>query len=350
MLNPITKNRKHLIAYFLFWLLVSILQTMVIHWTKGIDWLPAFIESFIYGVGFGVVGLSIWFVVRFTGLEFSNLWNALMNHIGAASILIFIWVAVCYTINAAITRSPYNLFSMSMSEIGWRLALGFVYYLVVALNYYLLIFYQNYKEKELAELEVKALLKESELSMLKAQLNPHFIFNSLNSISALTLTRPEDAHEMIVKLSTFLRHTIGHSETELVTIQKEIETITLYLDIEKSRFGDRLQVEIYGLETLDKEVKVPNLILQPLVENAIKYGVYENIETSLVQISLAINDPFLEVTIVNNCEKTPAKKGKGIGLKNVKGRLSYLYERNDLLSTHETNDQFQVTLKIPQQG
>ena len=185
--------------------------------------------------------------------------------------------------------------------------------------------------------------------MLKAQLNPHFIFNSLNSISALTLTRPEDAHEMIVKLSTFLRHTIGHSELDLVTIHKEIDTISLYLAIEKSRFGDKLVVDIEGLDELDESVILPNLILQPLVENAVKYGVYERLDESKISIRLSLDNNYLIVEISNTTGEVPkGVTGKGIGLKNVQRRLQYIYETGDLIKTKKDKDQFVTTLKIPQ--
>ena len=155
---------------------------------------------------------------------------------------------------------------------------------------------------------------------------------------------------MIVKLSTFLRHTIGQSETDLVTIQKEIDTISLYLAIEKSRFGEKLQVEINGLDEIEETVMVPNLILQPLVENAVKYGVYELLDVSVIRIQLAMENLMLVVEIINDrAEKPGSKKGKGIGLKNVNRRLQHIYDRNDLLRTAEEAHTFVTTIKIPQQ-
>ena len=351
MYNPITKKASHLIAYLLFWLFVAAIQATILHWAQDIAWLNASVESAVYSIFFGLTGLSIWFVVRFTGLQFKNLWNALTNHLAAASLLISLWLYVSYSSSALLLGQPMDIRQAAPADLSWRAGLGAMYYVLISLNYYLLIFYQNYREKEVSELEMKSMLKESELSMLKAQLNPHFIFNSLNSISALTLTRPEDAHEMIVKLSTFLRHTIGQPETELVTIQKEIDTISLYLDIEKSRFGEKLQVTINGLEELPEGVMLPNLILQPLIENAVKYGVYELLDVSLINIDLAVADQLLTVNIVNDkAEKAGAMKGKGIGLKNVRRRLQYIYERSDLLETQMTDDTYITTLKIPQRA
>lgn len=349
MFNPITKKRSYLFTYFLFWMLVAALQAVLVHWTQGVPWFESSVEAAIYAILFGLAGLSIWFVVRFTGLQFRNLWNALINHLAAASLLIFAWLSISYTLTSLVLGRPMDIREAPVADLSWRIGLGVIYYILVSLNYYLLIFYQNFREKEVSELEMKSLLKESELSMLKAQLNPHFIFNSLNSISALTLTRPEDAHEMIVKLSTFLRHTIGHSERDLISIHKEIETISLYLAIEKSRFGDKLQVEINGLEALNETIKLPNLILQPLVENAVKYGVYERLDESKISIELSMDHHYLVVKIANTTGDIPkGVKGKGIGLKNVQRRLQYIYETGDLIRTKKEENQFITTLKIPQ--
>lgn len=349
MINPILKNREHLLVYGLFWLLLIVIHTMLLHWGQEVVWSLALIEAIIYGAGFALVGLSIWFIVRFTGLTEGSLWNALMSHLAAGALLIFIWLATSYFLTGYFLGYNTSLRQAAIADIWWRIALGLVYYLLVALIYYLLIFYQNYKEKQIREIEMESTLKETELSMLKAQINPHFIFNSLNSISSLTLTRPEDAHEMIVKLSSFLRYTIGHSETELVPLSQEIETIQLYLEIEKLRFGKKLEVTFEGVDSIPGSAKLPNLILQPLIENAIKYGVYESTSASTIIVQIAYSDKHLQIEITNSTEDdSVAHKGKGIGLKNVRGRLQLIYESADLLQTHKEENQYKVQLTIPQ--
>ncbi|SMD32606.1 GHKL domain-containing protein [Reichenbachiella faecimaris] len=349
MINPILKNREHILVYGLFWLLLIIIHTMLLHWGQQVIWSPALVEAIVYGCGFALVGLSIWFVVRFTGLTDGNLWNAIMSHLAAGGLLIFIWLATSYFITGYLLEYPTSIRQASIVDVWWRVALGAIYYLLVALIYYLLIFYQNYKEKQIREIEMESTLKETELSMLKAQINPHFIFNSLNSISSLTLTRPEDAHEMIVKLSSFLRYTIGHSETELVSLSQEIETIQLYLEIEKLRFGKKLEVNFEGADVIPESAKLPNLILQPLIENAIKYGVYESTSASTIEVHIAYSDRHLQIEITNSTEDdSVAHKGKGIGLKNVRGRLQLIYESADLLQTHKKENEFKVQLTIPQ--
>lgn len=349
MLNPITQSKQYLLAYFLFWALIAWLQSVVAHWILEEPWMQTIVESVVYVSSFGLIGLGVWFVVRFSGIEGESIINPLATHAASASLLVFVWMSIAHGANAMIFGDSIFFMDLPEAELWWRVSFGYIFYIFVALNYYLLIFYQNFKEKQFRESEMKTMLKESELSMLKAQINPHFIFNSLNSISSLTLTKPESAHEMIVKLSSFLRHTIGYSETDLVPIKKEIETIQLYLDIEKSRFGDKLSVNINGLSELAEEVNIPNLILQPLIENAVKYGVYESTENTSIDIDLQLEEGVLDVRIVNGLEADGvARQGKGIGLKNVQSRLQLVYERNDLLQVKKTLGKFEVKVSIPQ--
>ena len=353
MVNPVSRNQAQRNAYILFWTVVALVQGLLLSLTQDLPWQTVLVESVTYTVVFGFMGLVVWYVVRFSGLDAKSMGNALVSHAAAAAILIAIWLVVSYSLSNLILRKPLALRNLTKAELSWRAGVGLAYYLLVALYYYLLLFYQNYREKQLAELEMQSQLKESELSMLKAQLNPHFIFNSLNSISMLTLTRPEDAHEMIVKLSTFLRHTIGHSEADLVTLDKELETIALYLDIEKSRFGDRLSFEMTREDGIPTGVELPNLILQPLVENAIKYGVYDRSEGSVLHMRVGMEQDALVVRLTNACDAdVPRKPGKGIGIQNVRARLQYHYEQPDLLQTRlekgEEEHLFIATLKIPQ--
>ena len=134
--------------------------------------------------------------------------------------------------------------------------------------------------------------------MLKAQINPHFIFNSLNSISSLTLSSPEDAREMIVKMSEFLRYSLGQ-DSEQISLRVELDQIKRYLDIEKVRFGDQLVFEsVMDQECL--EWPVPRLILQPLFENAIKHGLYESIETVTISLAGSKKGNNILLTISNN--------------------------------------------------
>ena len=141
----------------------------------------------------------------------------------------------------------------------------FIYGLVI-LTYYLFESLTNLSEKKAKEARLESLIKETELKMLRSQINPHFLFNSLNSVSSLTITDPEKARDMVIKLSEFMRYALSRKDEQPVSFRSELENLRLYLNIEKVRFGDRLSIE----ENIDEnclEIKMPVMLLQPLYEN-----------------------------------------------------------------------------------
>jgi len=145
---------------------------------------------------------------------------------------------------------------------------------------------------------MKTLVKEAELKSLKFQINPHFIFNSLNSINSLTMSDPQKAGAMTIKLSDYLRFTLSKNEKQKSKLKEEIDSTKLYLDIEKVRFGDKIEyVEEIQKKCLD--VQVPSMILQPLFENAIKHGVYESLDKVGIKFSCSLNGDYLKVVVEN---------------------------------------------------
>jgi len=199
------------------------------------------------------------------------------------------------------------------------------------------------------EHDLRTKIKEAELKMLKSQINPHFIFNSLNSINALTISAPEKASDMVVKLSDYLRYSIGKSDRESNSLREELENITLYLEIEKVRFGKRLNLNM-TIEEDCNNAQVPNMILQPLVENTIKYGINESLETINIGIKCSKQNSDLKIVISNNYDPdaTITSGGEGVGLKNIQDRLMLTFGKNDLVSVVNRNHVFEVTLIIPQ--
>jgi len=348
MLNPLTTSKVFQRLYFTLWIIVAIIHGSLLYFVIGIDAWDAVMDALVFNLILSVAGYGIWFVVRFSGLDPGNAFNALITHLVSALLLVTVWLGAGYLVLKLFLGQETTHADFVMQTIYWRGAIGILLYALMVLNYYLMIFYQEYQEEKLRKSEMNRLLKESELSMLKAQINPHFIFNSLNSISSLTLTDPKKAHEMVVNLSSFLRYTISPQERKLVMLKQELDAINLYLSIEKIRFGDRLDV-LMKCESASEESLIPNMILQPLVENAIKYGVYESTESNKVKISCESSKDALMITIVNDIEIGGVpKKGKGIGLQNVKSRLKLIYEKEDLLTVERSDVQFSVKLLIPQ--
>jgi len=230
--------------------------------------------------------------------------------------------------------------------IPFRIINGFMYYLILSVIYYLMIYYQNFKEKVEREANMEAKLKEAELNTLKAQINPHFIFNSLNSISSLTISNPDVAQEMIVKLSEFFRMTLKKDNLQFALLSEEIKFSRLYFEIEKIRFKEKLQF-IIDCKEENSSVKVPHLILQPLLENAIKHGVQESISTVEVELKCKKENQILFLEVSNQFDPESNLEGHGIGHKNIKERLRLIYNRTDLLETKIIEDRYIAKLKIP---
>ena len=198
-------------------------------------------------------------------------------------------------------------------------------------------------------IEIERQLNNSELKNIQQQLQPHFLFNSLNSISALTVVKPEEARRMVHLLSDFLRGTLSREKEQLMPLPEEINYLNLYLEIEKVRFGHRLQVE-FQLDEHCNQAKLPSLILQPIVENAIKYGLYGQTENVTIRIQSICENNQLVISISNpySLESEKTSKGLGFGLSSIKRKLYLLYGQKDLLIINKTDTQFTTKLIIPQ--
>jgi LytS/YehU family sensor histidine kinase len=197
--------------------------------------------------------------------------------------------------------------------------------------------------------DAEKLAREAELFRLQQQLQPHFLFNSLNSISALVGSDPTQARKMIQQLSEFLRGTLKKDDQQLIPLEDELHQLMLYLDIEKIRFGHRLQTEIDISESA-KSSTIPALLLQPIVENAIKFGLYDTIGQVLIRIKATRENNQLQVTVSNPFDPETASptRGTGFGLASVQRRLYLLFGRNDIVQTFARDNQFITTIIIPQ--
>ncbi|PWK80322.1 histidine kinase [Mucilaginibacter oryzae] len=214
-----------------------------------------------------------------------------------------------------------------------------------------LLWYSQLDQKETLKRKTEAeqLAREAELYNLRQQLQPHFLFNSLNSINALIGFKPDEARRMIHQLSDFLRGTLKKDDQLQVTLTEELAHLNLYLDIEKVRFGHRLQTEI-SCDALCGTATLPSMLLQPLVENAIKFGLYDTVGEVTVSIRGEMEDGYLTLMVQNpyDPQTSKPKKGTGFGLRGVQRRLYLLYARNDLMETHASDDLYTTIIKIPQ--
>ncbi|MDQ6904466.1 MAG: histidine kinase, partial [Bacteroidota bacterium] len=204
---------------------------------------------------------------------------------------------------------------------------GILFLLIGCMAMMSLLWYTQEEQQSLSERksDMERLSREAELFKLRQQLQPHFLFNSLNSISALTGTQPEKARHMIQQLSDFLRGTLKKDDQQWSTLKEELQYLRLYLDIEKVRFGHRLQTEItYNDEVLP--LKIPALLLQPVVENAIKFGLYDTTGDVLIRLQATTENKYLKIIVQNpfDPETSQPLKGTGFGLTSIQRRLFLL--------------------------
>ncbi|RAJ83270.1 histidine kinase [Chitinophaga dinghuensis] len=197
--------------------------------------------------------------------------------------------------------------------------------------------------------DTEKIVREAELYKLRQQLQPHFLFNSLNSINALIMLRPTQAREMVLKLSDFLRGSIKREDDQWISLTEELQYLGLYLDIEKVRFGHRLTTNVSYEEGAEK-MFMPPMLLQPVVENAIKFGLYDTVGEIAINIKAWAGENILYLEVQNpfDTELQQPKKGTGFGLKSIHRRLYLLFARHDLLETSTTENIFTTLIKVPQ--
>lgn len=335
---------KFLRAFITWWLIWAALHAGLLYWL-GMSVDIAAADSFIFNVLIAAGCLLVGHILQFYLPQQERYWYIFAFSIFLSPILVFIgkWILIVIYGNDA----AY----MQLLKYSLPIRFSFAFLLIACMSMLCVLWYsfQDQKETEQRKKDAEALNREAELIALRRQLQPHFLFNSLNSISSLVGTRPDEARNMIHQLSDFLRGTIRKDDDQMLTLREELQHLQLYLDIEKVRFGHRLITSIRTSEESD-QMKLPALILQPIVENAVKFGLYDTIGEVNITITAAKEDHLLLVTVQNpfDAETARPQKGAGFGLDSVKRRLYLLYARNDLVTTSAADNLFTTNLKIPQ--
>ncbi|MBK7652619.1 MAG: histidine kinase [Flammeovirgaceae bacterium] len=242
-------------------------------------------------------------------------------------------------------ETSYLEFLSQSTPVRWTI--GFITLTAVGIS---AVYYTRWTElldQQTRESDLKNMAREAELQKLQLQLQPHFLFNSLNSINALILIRPDEARKMLQELSDFLRLTIKRADEPWINLSQELEYLKTYLAIEKVRFGHRLDV-IINIDEPCYEWQIPTLVLQPLLENAIKFGLYGTTGKISIELTAKMNNNQLEIEISNpfDSDMQPAS-GSGFGLTGLQRRLYLIYARNDLVKTNIKTNTFTVSLTVP---
>ncbi len=347
MKHPVLSNKVRLIVWWLAWLFMTLGQLLLYYYAYGKFTTTAIADGIISLAIYSGVGLSLWYPFRYFNAPGSKITVIIGNLVFSGAISVTLWILITKLLTTAVLPNALDYEAYWEATFPYRVGTGVFIYSLIVLAYYLFISLFNLSEKNAREARLESLVKETELKMLRSQINPHFLFNSLNSVSSLTITDPDRAREMVIKLSEFMRYALSKKDEQPVTLRSELENLMLYLDIEKVRFGDRLSTEeTIGENCLD--LKMPVMLLQPLYENAIKHGVYESTEMVSIKTTIACKEGYLEINISNNYDLIPSSvKGTGTGLLNVTRRLNLFYGNRASIKTTKENGIYSVTLFIP---
>jgi len=345
-MHPILANRTRLAAYLVAWggvgaLLAVKLTSSHVPWSASL--MIGLVSAYVAGLAF----LSSYYLCRAMPLQGGRRIPVLViTWVIATLVMGFLWALGTNFLVVQIGRFYTPLHGIRLQLIGSATTGSTLYLLTVALHY-LMIALERAREVERVGHEQRVLAREAELKALRAQLNPHFLFNSLNSISALTSIDGKRARQMCVLLSDFLRRSLKLGERETVSLAEELELLRNYLAIEEIRFGERLKVELESDPAVEN-AQVPPLILQPLVENAIKHGISQIPEGGTITIRALKFDDFVEVCVENPVDDDAARpEGLGLGLHQVKQRLQGRFDARTRFEATLQDGRYRVLLIFP---
>ncbi len=344
----LTHKRLFLRNYLLFTLVLTGLQFSLIYFRYKYDFLPALTDAFVSVILLNTLLLGLGFVVRYARNQKVDSFFSIRNSVVAGLLIVIIWLFFSGTILQSVFyhKEDYLEFLTQSREI--RFAAGLFIASLVYLAFFLGVYQHSVKEALIRENELRTLVETTELQALKNQLNPHFIYNSLNSISSLTVYSPEKAREMLGLLSEFLRIALKKDTMQLTTLEEELKNIELYLRIEKVRFEDKLEWEILNSAEFDT-CQIPALILQPLFENAVKHGVQQSSQKRIVRLTCKMVEDDLLLTLSNGYDQEFQRfKGEGVGLENVRNRMRLIYQRSGLFKVEAQEGVFICNLTVPQ--
>jgi hypothetical protein len=349
MEHPILADQRRLIAYIAAWELLGLMLAALLVFGAGFHWPPAMATAMPLSAFYAFACLGAYWVCRAAPLRLSTLGRVASTQLAAATLSASIWLLASQAWTAGFEGlgafPGLNLLQRRAAPLLF--VMGFLLFLLAAALHYLLLALEDSRVAETEALRFQILSREAELRALRAQVHPHFLFNSLNSINALVVSQPEEARRMCVVLADFLRRSLDLGARDRVPLADELALAEDLLAIEKVRFGARLdfvpQVEEDALEVL-----VPPLLLQPLVENAVTHGIAQLLEGGTVRLDARRQAEKLVVSIENPRDSSaPARKGGGIGIENVRRRLDTLFGRDAELRLRPQGELFRVELELP---
>ncbi len=346
-MHPIVASTTRIMLYLLAWLPVTGLLAFLLHVTGGISLGESAVLTGPLCLFYAFVCLSPWYLCRVLPLGAGQIASILWSHIAAGAVAGLLWIVVAKGLGLLISRydPPFDL--QLSRDLPMLFIFGILLYMLAVSLHYVLLSFQTSRDAEMQAHESLMLAREAELKALKAQINPHFLFNSLNSISALTVLDAAKARDMCIRLSDFLRSTLSLGDKRMIAFSEELALARTYLSVEQIRFGARLRI----CERVDAgcgSCLVPPLVMQPLVENAVKHGIAGMLEGGTIRLEACCGNGQLRIGVENEFDAdAPAPRKNGLGLTNVRGRLRALYDNRARLDTCVHGNSFLAELSLP---
>lgn len=348
-MHPILAHRGRMLLYIALWIAFGGLLAAIIAATGQADAASSLIYAEPLAILLGFECLFCWYFVRVLPVRETPPWRLISTWAGVAIGDIVIWVAAGYAW-AEYLRSSTGAFSSEHTSIELAPLLifsGAVGFTVCVLAHYLAEAFERSRAAERRALELQVLAREAELKSLRAQLDPHFLFNSLNSVAALIGSDAPAARRMCFLMADFFRSSLALGGQVSIPLSEELRLARTFLEIETIRFGERLQTSFDVAED-SLLLLVPPLVLQPLVENAVHHGVAHLLEGGEIKVRARRRHGLLELAVENPVDPDkPASRGAGVGLQNVKSRIDTLFGNRGSVDVDSRPERFRVSLLLP---
>jgi sensor histidine kinase YesM len=347
-MHPILTRGRRLALYLGVWLVLASLLGALLGAQASLTWRNALIVALPLAYAYAFVCLSSWYVSRSMPLALTGAARIFGTALAASVISSAGWLLVATVWVRALTSRGWLpaaiLQDASFSPLIF--GLGILLYLLSLAMSYLLVAFEETREAERQALRGLVLSREAELRSLRAQIDPHFLFNSLHSISALTTVDAAAARRMCLLLAQFLRESLQLGSQDRIPLARELKMVEHFLEVEHVRFGNRLQVSISDGDA--GASLIAPLLLQPIVENAVTHGIAHVLEGGTVSIAVSRSDAFLTIVVENPCDSDrPRRTGTGLGLANVRARLAALHGSDARLQTTEIDGVWRTELVLP---
>jgi len=348
-MHPILKDRRSLFLYLLAWLALALMLSALLAIPGRASATAALAFTLPLMFLYAFMSLSAWYICRAFPLATTNIARLLLTNVIAALLSSSLWVAVGFgwVFVLESLQPGLALHAWHMESLPLLAAAGTLLFFLASTVHYLMATFEASRAAERTALELRVLAREAELKALRAQIDPHFLFNSLNSISALTATDPRSARTMTVKLAEFLRLSMQYGALETISLEQELSLVLRFLDIEKVRFGSRLMIDT-DIDEAAKTCRIAPLLLQPLVENAVGHGIASMVDGGTIRVTGTCVDSQVRITIENPLE--PGRRmnpGTGLGLENVRQRLRGLYGVRGRIDIVEEPARYAATVSLP---